>query len=69
MRLKYTNSFAKEFRDKKQKKGLTFREIEEKTGIGIPNLCDISKGKINPSLSRAILLAKTLDIKLDQLKP
>ena len=50
-------------REKREKLGLSQKELAEKSGITQSFLCDIEQGRSKPSIDVAIKLAKVLKVK------
>lgn len=49
------------------RRGLTLRELGEKTGVKKANLSSIENGLTGPSIKLAVKLANELNVTLDQL--
>lgn len=60
--------FAQRFSDFRALRKMKFREITEKTGIRVPYLCEISKGKKKVSLDQALKISRALKFSLDEMK-
>lgn len=60
--------FAMKFSKYRLLRNVKFRELEEMTGMRIPYLCDISKGKKKVSLDQALKISGALGFSLDDMK-
>ena len=50
-------------KEKREKLGISQKELAEKVGISQSFLCDIEQGRCKPSIDTAIKLAKALKVK------
>lgn len=50
-------------KERREKMGITQKELAEKAGISTTFMCDIEQGRNNPSIDVAIRLAKALKVK------
>ena len=50
-------------KEKREKLGISQKELAEKVGISQSFLCDIEQGRCKPSLDTAVKLAKALKVK------
>lgn len=53
----------KNIREKREKLGMSQKELAEACGIAQSTLCDIEMGRSNPSLDVAVKIAKALNVK------
>lgn len=50
-------------KERREKMGMTQKELAEKAGISTTFMCDIEQGRNKPSIDVAIRLAKALKVK------
>lgn len=53
----------KNIREKREKLGMSQKELAESCGIAQSTLCDIEMGRSNPSIEVALKIAKALKVK------
>ena len=53
----------KNIREKREKLGMSQKELAEACGIAQSTLCDIEMGRSNPSIEVALKIAKALKVK------
>lgn len=51
----------------RKEKGITLKQLSYKTGISTTHLCDIENNYRMPSLTFAVLIAKALNVKIDEI--
>lgn len=59
--------FGKTIKNKRRKKNITQEELSELTGISKKHIANIEKGISNPSFELATILAKQLEISIDNI--
>lgn len=50
-------------KEKREKLGISQKELAQKVGISQSFMCDIEQGRCKPSISTAVKLAKALKVK------
>ncbi len=61
---KFAKETGEEFRNAREKLGLTQEDIANKVGMNITNYARIERGEIEPSGSNLVKIAKILKVKL-----
>lgn len=51
----------------RKKEGITLEQLSHKTGISTTHLCDIENNNKMPSMIFAIIIAKALRVKVDEI--
>lgn len=57
----------KAIKEERIKKGITQTKLAEKIGISTSFICDIEAGRKNPSIATLALIAKHLDLSLNDI--
>jgi transcriptional regulator with XRE-family HTH domain len=61
-------AFGEQMRVARRTRGLTLREVSERTGISITYLSDLERGSLtNPTLDKLVLIARALRVPIAQL--
>lgn len=68
-RMSYVNEIAKEIRNARHYQRLKLREVANQSGLSVGFICDIEKGRKNPSLDSICRIQKALKLgdKLERL--
>ena len=61
------NTLGSHIRKIRKSKGLTLKDLAEKSGLSIPYLSDIERGAVNPSLKTLQSIAKALELSLPEI--
>ena len=51
----------------RQNKGISLKQLSYKTGISTSHLCDIENNNKMPSLINGVLIARALDVKINEI--
>ena len=62
---KIKNAFAKSFKEIRAYTGFSLIELEKLTGINNPSLSRYENGKVEPSISQAIIITETFNLTIE----
>lgn len=65
----YTGRFAERLRTLREKKGLSIKELADKTGISDRTLYSWESAEFSPSIEQLPLIAESLGVKISKLLP
>ncbi|MEG3038579.1 MAG: helix-turn-helix transcriptional regulator, partial [Clostridia bacterium] len=60
-------SIGKKIKEQRKLKGLTQKELAEKTGISLSAIEKYERGRLNPSLGKVKEIAEALDVTIQEL--